>query len=240
MTSPDFCLGSYSDLLRALVTAGYAFRRFDDIAPGERHLVLRHDVDQSLQAAVRIAEAEAALGITSTFFILLRTEMYNPFSRDGSRAISRIRECGHEIGLHFDPALYGPDPTAQETAIATECSILEQAHGGTVSVFSLHRPPKSQIGSADRVAGRLNAYGARFTKDIGYCSDSTGRWRYGHPLDHPSVRNGTALQLLTHPIWWYRDEPAEPQTRLESLLAERRARLDEELGENCSAYARVT
>ena len=47
-----------------------------------------------------------------------------------------------------------------------------------------------------------HTYEPKFVKDIGYCSDSRGGWHHGHPLSHSSVKEGKALQLLTHPIWW--------------------------------------
>jgi hypothetical protein len=85
------------------------------------------------------------------------------------------------------------------------------------------------------VAGRLNAYGRRFVKDMGYCSDSRGAWRFGAPLDHPALAEGRGMQLLIHPFWW--TEPSlSPQERLHRFLAERAAFLDRELERHCLVH----
>ena len=41
-----------------------------------------------------------------------------------------------------------------------------------------------------------------FFKKIAYCSDSRGSWKYGHPLTKIAIKEGTAIQLLTHAEWW--------------------------------------
>jgi hypothetical protein len=70
---------------------------------------------------------------------------------------------------------------------------------------------------------------------MGYCSDSRGGWYHGHPLDHPSVAQGRALQLLTHPVWW--TLPAgEATAKLKRFLLERYQLLDEELASQCQIH----
>ena len=51
----DFSLAHYRDLLRAVRTGGYRWAGFDR-APEAGDLILRHDVDLSLAAAVMVAE----------------------------------------------------------------------------------------------------------------------------------------------------------------------------------------
>ena len=44
----------------------------------------------------------------------------------------------------------------------------------------------------------------KYTKNINYCSDSQGLWRFDTPqniLKNNDKKNFT-LHLLTHPIWW--------------------------------------
>ncbi len=235
----DFTLSAYREMLSNLRGAGYAFSRFGGLDIRKRQVLLRHDVDQSLQAAAIIAEAEHELSISSTYFLLLRTEMYNVLSPDGRDAIAAILYHGHQVGLHFDPTAYDDDPQGLSNGLELECDILERVTGRPVEVVSFHRPASSLIGKQNEIQGRINAYGERYVHDIGYCSDSTGRWRYGHPLEHDAVRAGRPLQLLTHPIWWYRDEPVDLQRRLESFLSDRTKRLDRELAANCKPYRSV-
>ena len=53
----------------------------------DNDIILRHDVDFSLKDAFRIAKIENELGICSTFFILLHSELYNPLGIVSSKLI---------------------------------------------------------------------------------------------------------------------------------------------------------
>lgn len=231
---PDsFTPDAYAALLTALSDRGYAVRGFADADPASRHVILRHDIDFSLVAARAMAEQEAELGVRSAYFVLLRTEFYNPLSREGLGALARIASLGHAIGLHFDAALY--DGTALDAAAAREGDLLAQAVGHAVDLVSLHRPGSGHVGAAERVGGRLNAYGPRFMREMGYCSDSRGAWHHGHPLQHPAVAAGRALHLLVHPFWWL--PPAlPPAERLKRFLAQQTQMLDRELARHCTVH----
>lgn len=228
-----FSTAGYADLVRVLLGRGYAVRSFAEAEPDARHLILRHDIDMSLEAAVPIAEAEAALGARAVYFVLVRSELYNPFAPDGAAALARIASLGHEIGLHFDAALY--DEATLEDAAARECAMLETFTERQVRTISFHRPHASLLGRAGTLAGRRHAYEPCFFRDMGYSSDSRGAWRHGHPLAHEAVAKGRALQLLTHPIWW-QGPPAAPAARLDALLDARLDALDRALAAHCDVH----
>ena len=61
-----------------------------------------------------------------------------------------------------------------------------------VTMVSFHRPAPELLGHAAPLGGRAHAYQPRFFSDMGYCSDSRGRWGHGHPLEHPAVAEGRA------------------------------------------------
>lgn len=230
-----FSPGAYALLIDGLRGLGYQPRGYTNVEPAARHFIMRHDVDFSLAAAVAMAEVEAGLGLSSTYFLLLRTEFYNVLSNAGLEAVRRLSLLGHEIGLHFDAALYPQDAEQLEAAIAHEAGLLQTIAGKKVGVMSFHRPAAERIGERDLWAGRLNAYGARFVRDIGYCSDSRGAWRHGAPLDHLAVKAGRAIQILVHPFWWTAPE-LPPEERLRRFLAERARFLDQELARNCTVH----
>ena len=56
--SCGFTLDHYRELLEAARSGGYRYAHFDR-PPREGDLLLRHDVDLSLDAALRLAEVEA-------------------------------------------------------------------------------------------------------------------------------------------------------------------------------------
>ena len=110
------------ELLDAARAGGYRFAHFDR-PPEPGDLLLRHDVDLSLDAALRLGELEARARRAATYFLMTESVFYNLASNEGTRAIARLRELGHRVGLHavyphavlderFDPvvAWHNPDP----------------------------------------------------------------------------------------------------------------------------------
>jgi len=232
--SVELTAGGYRGLVEALLGNGYSVTGYAEARAAERHLILRHDVDLSLEAALRIGELEAQMGVRSTYFVLVRSVFYNPFSAEAGATMRRLQSLGHSIGLHFDPAAC--DTSDIEGSIAAEAKILKLACGGEVAAVSFHRPVSELLHGPEKLAGLWNAYGTRFMQDIGYCSDSRGEWRYGDPLSNAAVREGRALQLLTHPIWW-NDTVTAPAERLDRYLGEKANELARQLAANSTVYS---
>ena len=141
----DFSLVGYQSLIGKLIARGYQVRGYNDAEPEQPHLILRHDLDMSLQAALPIAEIEHELGVKGDYFVLIRTKMYNPFAVRERRP-SATWKLGHEIGLHLDASLYGNEASAVEAGAQAESGILEQITGAPVRFISFHRPAKALIG----------------------------------------------------------------------------------------------
>jgi hypothetical protein len=59
--------------LVGLSELGYGFTSFDDFAPSDRIVALRHDIDQYPEAPVAMAELEHELGVTSTYSLRRRS-----------------------------------------------------------------------------------------------------------------------------------------------------------------------
>ncbi|MDA0231698.1 MAG: hypothetical protein O3B21_16155 [Proteobacteria bacterium] len=222
-------------MITAVLARGYKIKNFTEVEAKQPHLILRHDIDQCLDTAARLAELEAEQGWCASYFVLMRSEMYNPFSPSAARALEAISAGGHEIGLHLDAAIYGNDAEALEKAAGRECAMLESIAGRHVRMISFHRPAQHLQPYDHIIAGRINTYESRFFNEIGYCSDSRGGWHHGHPLDHDSLNKGHALQLLTHAIWWI-GAHATAQEKLTAYLDGRIAVLESELAEHCAVY----
>jgi len=233
---PPFQPDGYVQTVEGLIGRGYRIADFHSVSPRKRDLVLRHDIDQSIATARRLADLEAERGWRSTLFVLVRTEMYNPWGRRAAADLRAIAAAGHEIGLHLDASMYA-DAASLERGCADECAALEAIVGCAVRCVSFHRPPAGSVGNGPAtIAGRKNVYAESFVTEIGYSSDSRGRWRFGHPWDHPAVAAGHALHLLTHPVWWF-GEPAEPmRRRLERVLESRTADIERELSDNNAVW----
>jgi hypothetical protein len=200
----DFSLDHYRELLQAAQAGGYRWAGFDR-APEAGDLIMRHDVDISLEAALAMAEVEAGEGAWSTWFLMTRSVFYNLASSEGERTIERLRELGHRVGHHavyphidlderFDPvvAWHNPDPDFMSAPIDSAVNVMQ----------------------------------APFFDREHYRSDSNQQWRHGCPHEELASGSFEWLQLLTHPeIWAF--EGATMRETMESMLdAERPLRLE--------------
>lgn len=208
-----FTYQAYRGLLSLLREGGYAFRDYHNYADTSRCVILRHDIDNSLSQAVRLAELEAEEGVRSTWFVLLRTDFYNPASRDGLEKLRRIQSLGHEIGLHFDETSYVPalPPDGVIQHVIKECGLLSALLETPVSTVSMHRPSKATLEADYDIPGIVNSYGKTFFQDFKYLSDSRRRWR--EPVED-IVRSGehARLHILTHAFWYHEGDQDLPRT----------------------------
>ena len=201
--SCSFDLGHYGEVLDAARAGGYRFTHFDR-PPGPGDLLLRHDVDLSLDAALRLAELETRREASSTYFLMTQSVFYNLASPEGAHAVARLRELGHRVGLH---AVY---PHA----------VLDDRFD---PVVAWHNPDPEYMSAP--IDGAVNVMQAGFFDAAAYRSDSNQRWRSGCP--HEGLRAGSFpwLQLLTHPEIWVYPGDTMGQTMRAMLDAERERRL---------------
>jgi hypothetical protein len=210
-----FSFADYRGALSAYRSAGYAVTGFDGFLddPQAKHLIMRHDCDNSLEQALRIAEIDADEGCSSTFFVRVHARGYNLLSLPSMQILRRFRELGHEVQLHLEggmPAVLGVDPLvfADRQKMIFEAAMDQECTG-----ISSHEPARmGQIDFADvlvdRWGLRYHAYENRFTTPtVKYLSDSSGTWREGH--FRTWVDKVDQLQVLTHPIWWFDQVPQE-------------------------------
>lgn len=240
-TDREFSLKGYLALLRLLRDAGYSPAFLHVFIPERGRLISRHDVDVSLVDALILAEVESEAAWISDYYVLLSSDLYNIASSRSRQLLRQIGNLGHAIGLHFDATVYGTPETLPreklESSVAAEVAILQDIIGGPVRSLSFHRPVKHLQGFRGEVAGLPHSYEPRFFSDIAYVSDSRGGWHHGHPLDHPAVKKGLPLQLLTHPIWWTQ-KSASVVDRLERFVTERADHMRYELARNVTSYTK--
>lgn len=196
----------YRQFLQGLRAAGYEFRQFTEPV-GDREIVLRHDVDLSIEAAVEMARLESDLDIRSTYCVLLSSPLYNPFEGQHRDAIREIDSLGHDVALHFDAHQHWPDGTrpdagAIERRVEEERVILETIVPRTRTV-SFHRPPEWLLDRA--FDGFRSTYEPRYFSDMEYVADSNQRWRDDPPAPD---RLPETFQLLTHPGLWGAEDVA--------------------------------
>jgi hypothetical protein len=203
-TQVEYSMAGYRRLIGAVRHAGFQFASFvDRPSPSERCLYLRHDVDFSLAAAVELAEANAALGVRGTFFVLLRSEIYNVLSSWSMDRIRDLERLGQEVALH-----YLAPPGAQNDDLAErvreDFETIRRDVPSLQRVVSWHNPSEGLLSfrGEGTVGGLVNAYSAAFTTESLYLSDSNLR----HSVEALEAALANArtphAQLLLHPINW--------------------------------------
>lgn len=144
------------------------------------NVFIRHDVDFSLDAALKMGRFEVEREIYSTYYLF--NEEKWPFYTwdDANRAADKLSTMGHDIGYHINERWIDSPDTVHHLA-------------GTK--VSFHCP-------TDLVLWKdfgyfENAYDPRWEGH--YVADSRGTFTYGDPEDMLHLYN---LQVNIHPEWW--------------------------------------
>ena len=215
----DFSFSGYRKLLHLLKDNAYFVANYHNYTQYDRCVILRHDIDMMLRQAVCLAELEREEQVSSTYFVLLKTDFYNPASADSVRLLHRLQELGHEVGLHFDEKAY-PEATPEETIqrIQQERDILSAILGTNVTCVSMHRPSPKTLEANLNIPGMINSYSQAFFHEFKYLSDSRRRWR--EPVEQ-IIQSGQyrRLHILTH-AFWYRDTEQSMEQLLRAFIAE--------------------
>ncbi len=168
----------------------------------DKQILLRHDVDLSLDYALDMALLEKDHGIKSTYYILLHSNLYNAMSPEGTEKVREIRRAGHEIGLHVDTRYYHG---------AVEFSILSNIAETSVVQWCQHLitvtpPPSSGLKDHNAYIPTKNGFK--------YLSDSAMNWREGCWCNH--LNEYDKMAILIHPEWTMCD-PSGKKTKWEIM-----------------------
>lgn len=94
----EFTLSAYKNILESFREVGYTFTNFENflINPGQKTVILRHDVDRFPIQTLKMARMEAELGISATYYFRIIPAVYKP------EIIKEVVSIGHEIGYHYE------------------------------------------------------------------------------------------------------------------------------------------
>ena len=200
----EYSLESYRSIIRQALTSGYEFLPFAlEARPKPGSIYLRHDVDYSLPLALELARVNAEMKVAGTFFVLLRSHAYNLLSASSQAIVRKIHELDQRVALHA--AIDASSPDEIEIGLRSDFQFGQREMPFLSPVFSWHNPNPEILESAlsqEEIAGLINAYSVRFTRDVIYCADSNMRHPAEKFLELVSTRQKSALQLLFHPLIW--------------------------------------
>jgi hypothetical protein len=199
--TPDcggFTFAHYREIIERALDLGYAFSTFDghESVHSERLLLMRHDIDLSLENCRRFARIEHDLGV--------RAHVLRPGARAALQPV-RVHELPGPAGDRVVRPRAGPALRARFRAGGgrgrrddgpAEKTILEAILDHPVMSASAHLPGKTgtTINDANTASFgiRYDAYSPHFMKDFKYLSDSNGRWREGCLCQHLGSSTGCA------------------------------------------------
>jgi hypothetical protein len=222
----------YRRLLEGILERGYDVRPLGSWVRegrgGDRTVVLRHDVDGSPRAAMRMAEIENGLGIGGTWYVRWRTAR--------PEFLDLLRDQGLEVGLHYESLSrlarrLGAATAAQVEALVppaaayleAEVHVFKHLFGGCPSICPHGDSglPTARNGDLLRHAD-LDSLGVDFDARAAMAEAQRAGWSWltddrrarvrGMPPDRdPVTDTGGRVMLVVHPNNWVQGRrwPAE-------------------------------
>ncbi len=238
-----FSFEDYKEIIRIIQSTG-RHANYVDALGKDKFVIMRHDVEYSVERAYELARVEQSMDFASTYFFQWTNNSYNILSRRNMDMIKDMHERGQHIGLHF--ALNGmTDMTEIRKRIKKEMDILSEMFGFRITEFSIHRPSKDVLRENIKLDGIINAYQDDFftfaehvTEEtpvqVKYMSDANHIWRYGYP-DEANITGYDKVQILTHPFAWCK-EGYNNFNNYRSLVMEKYVELIDSIDQECKDF----
>lgn len=207
-----FTYGYYKHMLEASLSKGFVISSFKNYDSSNlKTIILRHDVDYTLDGVLHAAKIEKGLGCTATYLFRLHSE-YNLFNCVNWNVVQQLVDMGHEIGLHFEAMNVGRALNINPVMlIKKQKDILESMLGEKVLTASEHRDISGQIHNTPLFHDKYDPYQSggfsfyamdpKYCKEMKYLSDSNAHWREGDLLEH--IDSFNRFQVLIHLDWWF-------------------------------------
>jgi len=203
----------YKQIIRDIKATGKAMSYADAIGKDE-FVIMRHDIEFSIERAYNLSLVESKEDFTSTYFVQITNNSYNAFSKKAADMLKDMSARGHIIGLHYH--LNGQlDPVLVRDGVRDQLRIMSEMLGLDVNSYSFHRPMKEVYYYNISIPYTINAYSKEFFTfsenvkeddelDVKYIADSKHRWNYGFP-DYETLMKYKKIQLLIHPFSWTKE-----------------------------------
>ncbi len=220
---------------------------FHDALDKDEFLIMRHDVEFSLERAYAMSLVETEMDFASTYFVQITNNSYNALSKRGIDMMRDMACRGHHIGLHYH--LNGQkDALAVRDGVRDQLRIMSEVAGMAIDTYSFHRPTKDIYYYNINIDGTINAYSSEFFTyaehvaddtqlEVKYIADSKHRWNYGYP-DIETFKKYPKIQLLIHPFSWT-EEGYDNLHNFYALIGEKQAALIDTLDDEFMRFKEV-
>lgn len=194
-------------------------------------VLVRHDVDFSIDMAYEFSRHEKDNNINATYYILLTSDLYNPFSKDSKLKINQMISDGFEIGIHFDSTVYGDlDEEELIAKMSIEVDMFEKCFNYKILSYSMHNPSTSGI--YIEYPNLISAYNIEIFSDENYISDSSYSFRGKDPFIFIQKSDYQLIQFLTHPIHFFNNDKNTYEKQLNTMMNKFYSSLDNTLSPN--------
>ncbi len=241
-----FSYEEYRKIIKIMQKSG-KYTTFHEAKNKDEFILMRHDVEFSVDRAYALAQVEKSMDFTSAYFFQWTNNSYNILSKKNTDMIREMHEEGHTIGLHF--AVNGLTEIEEiKEKIMLEMKVLSSMMGFEIETFSVHRPSKEILRANIKLDGIINAYEDHYftfaeyidpdtTLEVKYLSDAMHKWNYGVP-DEATLLDNKKVQVLTHPYSWT-EQGYDNLNNFKTLIEERNQELIETINGECKHFADV-
>lgn len=245
-----FSYSSYKKIISLIKESG-KYTNFHELKRNLQNLhqfiLMRHDVEFSVERAYNLATLEAEEDFYSTYFFQLSNNAYNLLSMKNRILVEKIQNMGHGVGLHFH--LNGmADLDEIKMQIKKEVDVMSSFLGFRISCFSIHRPTVDVLRANIKIPGLINTYEDSFfgftdnivhnPPQIKYISDSKHQWNYGLEPDREAFARYAKIQILTHPYSWT-EKGYDNFNNFRTLIAEKQDEFKETIHRECKHFEEV-
>lgn len=241
-----FSYEDYRKIMKIIQKSG-KMENFYTARGKSQYVIMRHDVEFSVDRAYRLAKLEFDEGFLSTFFFQFRNNAYNLLSKKNLDLVNKIHEMGHYIGLHYHAC--GADSLEQVKAeIIEQMKMMNQIFNFKIDIFSIHRPSKELLKANIKLDQLINAYQDdyfTFVEDmeqqvpkVRYLSDARHRWNYGLYPDEQTINEKNKVQILTHPYSW-NEQSYNNLENFAALIQEKKKEYIETIDSECKHFKEI-
>jgi hypothetical protein len=202
----QFNLPCYHEILSKAIDMGYVFQTFSDYLsqPKTKVILLRHDVDVSLEYALAMARVEHELKVLSTYFVRVHSTGYNLFDRHNYKRLQELVSMGFEIGMHQEVCNFANNPQEALGMLIREKAVIENILGQPINGVATHLPKQNTIRITpemlQQTGFRYSPGSEIFNESAIFVSDSQNRWkRYTF---EETLGFSDKILANIHPVWW--------------------------------------